>query len=502
MNLIVRVVTLPYRWLRAAWGFLNPKLKAGRIPYGRTILVMQLIGALVFVGYTLAKKQIHLPFAPQPYYVQVVLPNAAGLDPSKEPEAGVAGAQAGKVVDVKYEHGEALVTLRLDPDLRGKIFADATASLRPINVLQVLIVNIDPGDPASGPLEGEGPIKPQNTDSFVAIDQLTDVLDADTQAQVQILISEAERALHGREPQLRKILARVGSLTETAKPVAAALRERRELLTKLVGNLDTVFTTLGQRGRQLGDVLTAGNKVLSVTSDRERELSRATRELAPTVVQADSALHAGQRLAEPLNYTLDKLLPVTDRLEPAAQKTLALIPQASDFLDLGQSLVDDSARPIHLFEQGTRGLAGRVENDLTPAIAKFRTTIDALDKYKGGIAQTADLWSGAFSTNGNGGTYSQIYFGNTEFPPDGLGLSAAAAKKRGSHPSKLSVMLARALELTCREENVTACGLRFSLPGLPSKPVTKAPSSSATGDAVAGAAAAEARRQAQPEAGG
>ncbi len=54
------------------------------------------------------------------------------------------------------------------------------------------------------------------------------------------------------------------------------------------------------------------------------------------------------------------------------------------------------------------------------------------------------------------------------------------------------MMLARALELTCREENVAACGLRFSLPGLPDEPVTQAPPSSKTGDQVANAAAAEA----------
>ncbi len=438
MSLPRRILTAPVRAARGAWDFVNPRLKAGRIPYGRTILVMYLIGAIIFVGYTLVKKNIRLPFSPQPYYVQVMLPNAAGLDPAKEPEAGVAGAEAGRVVDVQYVDGQALVTLRLDPDLRGKIFADATASLRPINVLQVLIVNIDPGNPDSGPLDGEGPIKPENTDTFVAIDQLTSVLDADTQAQVQILIAEAQRALKGREPELRKTLAEVGDLTETAKPVAAALRERRELITKLVGNLDTVFTTLGQRSGQLGDVISAGNRILQVTSDRSQQLSQATRELAPTVVQAHAALDAGRKLAVPLNYTLDKLLPVSDQLEPAAQKTLALIPQASDFLDLGQSLVDDSTRPIHLFEQGTRGLADRVKTDLTPAVAKFKTTISALDKYKGGIAQTADLWSGAFSTNGNGGTYTQVYFGNGEITPEGLGLSASAARARKKNPSKLA----------------------------------------------------------------
>ena len=480
----------------------NPKLKAGRIPLGRTTLALLAIGALIFVGYTLTKKEIRLPFGPDPYYVKVILPDAAGLDPSKEPAAGVAGASAGRVVDVTYEDGQATATLRLDPDLRGKVFADATASLRPINVLQVLIVNVNPGNPETGPLPDDQPITADRTDSFVGIDELTSVLDADTQAQVQILITEAARALKGREPELRAILAKVGDLTGTAKPVAAALRERRELITKLVANLDLVFTTLGQRGSQLGEVISAGNQVLSVTSDRETELAEATRELAPTVVEAQQALAAGRKLAVPLDYTLDRLIPVAGQLQPAADKVLDLIPQADSFLDLGQSIVDESSRPIKLFEQGTRGLAGRVDRDLTPAVAKFRETIEALDKYKGGIAQTADLWSGAFSTVGNGGSYSQVYFGNAELTPEGLGLSAAAARERGDQPSKLETMLAKVLEITCRETNVAACGLRFTLPGLPEEPVTNPPATSKTADQLTAAAdAADTAEAASEQAG-
>jgi virulence factor Mce-like protein len=471
VSVLRRILTWLGRPFRAAWNFANPKLKAGRIPYGRTIYVLFAIGALVFVGYTLAKKEIRLPLSSDPYYVQVVLPDAAGLDPSKEPAAGVAGAEAGRVVEVEYVDGQAVATLRLDPEMEGKIFADATASLRPINVLQVLIVNINPGNPETGPLPAGQQITSDRTDAFVGIDELTSILDADTQAQVQILISEAARALTGREPELRATLSEVGELTETSLPIARALRERRELLTELTGNLDVVFTTLGQRGSQLGEVLSSGSRVLEVTADREAELSAATRQLAPTLVEAERSLLAGRRLAEPLSYALDQLLPVSDQLQPAADKTLALIPQAQGFLELGDVVSRDAKRPVNLFEEGTRGLAGRVKRDLIPAVDKFDETITALDKFKGGIAQTADLWSGAFSTNGNGGTYSQVYFGNSESTPEGLGLSPAAARSRSGSPSELELMLAEALERTCATVNTAACGLRFQLPGLPDQPV-------------------------------
>lgn len=475
-----RLGTLPARAGRQAWRFANPKLKAGRIPYARTVLILQLIAALVFVGYTLNKKGIALPFAPEPYYVEVILPDAAGLDPAKEPAAGVAGATVGKVSAVSYEDGQAVATLRLDPEVEGKIFADATASLRPINVLQVLEVNINPGDPASGPLPEEQAISADRTDAFVPIDELTSLLDADTQAQVQILISEAAIALDGREPELRKILAEVGELTATATPLARALDQRRRLLGDLVDNLDVVFATLGERGTQLTRAIDAGSRTLEVTAGREAELSAGVRELAPTVVEAQRSLGAARELASPLNAALDQLLPVAGNLEAASARALELIPQADEFLTVGGRLVEQGAEPVRLFEAGTRGLGPRIKRDLIPAIDSFGVTISALDKFKGGIAQTSDLWSGAFSATANGGTYSQVYFGNGEFSPEGLGLAPSAARSRHGRPSKLELMVAKALERTCAE-NAAACSLRFGLSELPDEPVLDLPSGTEEG---------------------
>ena len=471
MSPLRRLLTLPARAARGAWRFANPRLKAGRIPYGRTVLVMQLIGALIFVGYTLAKKDIALPFGPEPYFVEVELIDAAGLDPAKEPAAGVAGAAVGKVVEVDYEDGQAVATLRLEPELEGKIFADASASLRPINVLQVLIVNIDPGDPESGPLPQGQRIAADRSDGFVAIDELTSVLDADTQAQVRVLIAEAATALKGREPELRRILDRLGALTDTATPIARELDRRRDRLRRLVDHLDAVFATLGERRAQLAQAINAGSRTLAVSAGRESELASATRTLAPLVGDARRSLAAARGLAEPLNFTLDRLLPVAGNLEPTAARGLELIAEADRFLDTSELLVNEAQTPVRLFEKGTRGLPERVERDLIPAIDAFGETIAALDKYKGGIAQTADLWSGAFSNNANGGPYSQIYFGNQEITPEGLGFGPAAARSGGGRPSKLELMLAEALERTCRESNPAACALRFSVPELPEEPV-------------------------------
>ena len=458
------------RFARGTKEFVDPSLKAGRVPFTRTVLLLELAAALIFVGYTLVKKDFQFPWSPEPYYVQVILPDAKGLVPSKEPGAGVAGAFAGKVVEVEEEHGRALVTLRLDADYEGKIFNDATAEVRPTSVLQTLIVNILPGDPATGQLEEGTPIEPNNTTAFVHIDELTSVLDADTQAQVQILINEAATALRGREPELRAILLEVGRLAEGATPVAAALDKRRRLLTKLVDGLDEVFATLGLRGRQLAAALELANQTLAVTGARAPELSETTRAFAPTLVEAQRALAATRAFAVPLDAALTSLNPAASELEPFANSLVELAPQADEYLGLTENLVADASKPVGQLSAGLRGQAERVRSEQIPALDELIKLIDLIIKYRGGLVQFGDNFSGAFSGRNNYGGYTQAALVNAELVPEGLGLSASAAESTDGEPSRLAVMLSKALELTCEDANPLACLMRFNLPGMPSEP--------------------------------
>ena len=137
------------------------------VPFGKSILALQLLAALTFLGYTAIKKDVRVPLITSaPFEFDVVLPDAEGLQPVKEPAVGVAGAPAGKVSKVQIDRGRARVTLRVDHDLEGKIFKDATATVRPTSALQTLAVNISPGTPASGKLEA-GDDDPAGADGVV-----------------------------------------------------------------------------------------------------------------------------------------------------------------------------------------------------------------------------------------------------------------------------------------------------------------------------------------------
>ena len=416
------------------WGFVNPKSSVHQVPYGRLVIVLQLFAALAFLGYTLTKKGIRLPGTESPYTIQVEIDDAKGLDRVDEPGAAVGGAVLGRVTNVHYEAGHAVATLTLDPDVRGKVFADASAELRPASAIQNLIVNVDPGTPAAGPLEDGTAIDQSRTSAFVAIDELTSVLDADTRAYVQILVAEAHRGLRGTEDELGDALLEVADLAETATPISRSLATRRELLTRLVGELDTVFTTLGDRGVELGNAVAAGSDTLAVTASRERELAAAVRQLAPTLVAADRSLDATADLAELLVPALDQLIPAAGDLGDSAKRLGALIPAADVFLDRFDDLTRRGAEPSALLLKGTRNLSGKF-GDLIPTAKDLARLANTMAEFRNGAAQLADTLSGSTSVNDHGGTYGQVDVLGFEAPKaENFGLGAAAAKGRRDRP--------------------------------------------------------------------
>lgn len=463
--------SFPRRFLEGAKRFADPPLKIGRIPFGRTVLILELIAALTFLTYTLIKKDFLIPFVSDPYIVDVIVPDAQGLNAAKEPAAGVAGVPSGKVMSVNVEQGLAHVKVRLGSDLRGKVFNDATVFVRPTSVLQTLMVNIIPGNPASGPLPEGRPIMPQNTTPYVAIDDLTGLLDSDTQTQVQILIEEAATALSGREPELRQILGKLAHLTDVTVPVARTLAERRRLLAQLTDHNDVLFKTLGRRGDQLASAIDAGSRTLEVTARRGPELAQATREFAPALAQIQSALASSRALAQPLVPALDELVPVAHEIGPASERLRELNPELDDLVHTAKGLVREGRTPVKQLSGGLKGLPQRIQKDQVPALKELLDLSDLLYKYRKGLVQFADNFSGLTSWNANSGTYGPITLVDLALDPASFGLGASAAKTSGDGPSKLSKMLAQVLEHTCRESNPAACLFRFGLPGMPAKPL-------------------------------
>ncbi len=455
--------------------WLRMRAKRSRpVPFGMSILALQLVAALTFLGYTAIKKDVRVPLLTSaPFEFDVLLPDAEGLQPVKEPAVGVAGAPAGRVSKVRVEKGRARVTLRVDSEFEGKIFKDASATVRPTSALQTLTVNVDPGTPGSGKLQEDDTIPPARTGSFVSVDDLTSMLDADTQAQVQVLIRELAGALDGREPELRRIARELGRLTDGATPLTNALSDRRVLLRRLTDHLDTLFTTLGSRGEQLSAAVHLGNRTLELTERRAPQIEDSLRDLAPMLQETRLALRESRRLAEPLSPALDRLIPEIPDARLAASRLRATLPPLGRFVSAAGGVTRDGRRPARQLANGLVNQAELIRNDQTPALKELIGLVNLLERNRHGVIKFARNVSGVTSVNRRAGTYGQFNILNFESSPQAFGFPSSAARSRNGAPSRLSRSLGEMLERTCREGNAAACQLRFQVPGLPQTPIVR-----------------------------
>jgi hypothetical protein len=112
--------------------------------------------------------------------------------------------------------------------------------------------------------------------------------------------------------------------------------------------------------------------------------------------------------------------------------------------------------------QGSDDLGGRLAG-LIPTAEDLTELSILLDKYKEGMAQTADTLSGALSVQDNGGAYGQVSVLRFEsMKPENFGFEEGEVERE-----ELAAMVAAGLEQTCREVNPLACLVRLQIPGLP-----------------------------------
>lgn len=451
--------------MRTLARFIFPQRVTRAVPFGRLSILVQLTAVAIFLGYILFNTGVRPPFVHDPYELQVAFRDASGLDEDNRPSAAVAGIQMGRVTGVRLEDGRAIATLELDPDARGRIFRDASAQIRPINAINQLIVNVDPGTPSEGAL-GEGElIAAERNSTHVQFDRILEVFDADTRAFLQVVLTEAERGLRGRGGELRAALDRLGELTDPSVRVADALADRRQLLARLVEDLNTIFAQLATRDERLAEVVAAGSETLAVSGAREEELARVVQALPSTLDAAERALRGSRQLAEPLVPALDRLTSAAEPLPETLRDTRAFLPDARTLLEDVDALARDGAQPVRTLSEVARQLEPTARAATEP-VRELLPIVRDLDQRKEGVTQTTELLSGALSTNDANGPRLRTFV-IREINPQNLGLPASAARSSGPGPSRLQRQLAEALDAVCREGDMAACTRRLEVSGLP-----------------------------------
>lgn len=433
-----------------------------RTPLGWLAIVAYGLLAVAGIGYLLASQGVKAPGLDHRYRLEVAFPDAGGLKTENHNPVTVAGVTLGEVERVRYSGGRAVATLRMEQESEGRIFRDARASVVPRSALNDLTVDIAPGRRARGALGDGDRLRPAPDAAPVGSDQVIDTLDADTRAQVQILLGELSVGLKGRPGELQRAVASLGDASASGRRVSGQLARRRVLLARLVTDLDRVLGALGDRGTHLADSIEYGRRTLDAVSAREPELRATLRQLPATLASLSTAMDEVTALSGPAVPALERLRP-TARALPAGLRSLReFTPSARRLLREADPLVTRGRAPARDLRTALRELR-LGSTALRPAVRDTLPLVRAIDKNKEGVGLLGERFSGVFSTNDANGPILRGLGFFEDINPRNLGFPANPTAAQRAQMTTQSV---EALTRLC-ESNALACVARYLIPGLP-----------------------------------
>jgi phospholipid/cholesterol/gamma-HCH transport system substrate-binding protein len=389
--------------------------------------------------------------------------NADGLAQGEKPAVMVAGVQLGRVTDVRYVDGYAQATLSLDDSARRKIFRNATVLISPRSALNDLTVDIEPGSPSAGPLPVGAVIPQTQTQPAVNFDELTSVLNLDTRSQLAAVIDALGIGLHGRSSSIDQALVELQPFLGDTSRLAAEMAVHRQMLSRLISDLDVVFTTLGQRGQQLRTIISAGEGTLGVVAEHQAGVEQTMSALAPALRNVSRSLYAVNTLSRPLDPALTELKPLARALPGALSQLRSFVPPGEQLLGDLRTLDREGPPGVVSLHSLLQKLAP-ASNALEPTVRDLLPVTTALDRYPQGIGELGSNFSGVFSDQNANGPTMRAY-GFFEPPlPENFGLPVGTS---ASSLARMKTQLALALDHVCVTSNPLACLARYLTPQLP-----------------------------------
>jgi phospholipid/cholesterol/gamma-HCH transport system substrate-binding protein len=259
-------------------------------------------------------------------------------DPVRQFSKGI-----GRVIDIGYENGQAIVTLQIEKGGDYPVYKNATAAVKDQSAIGSKFVELNPGTPDAGAL-GDGVIPQSQTKSSRDIYQILDLFDPSARAATSGFLTQFGGGLTGQADNFRDFVA-------TAP----------DTLT----DLGTVSHSIATPKADLPSLLNAADRLSGRFKGREQQI-------ASLINQTDSTFAA---------FTVDDAKPLSDLLQKAPS-TLDELKAATDSLNAPLS---DTHEAMAGFEPGAKSL-GDSEKDLR---GTFRDGVPVLHDVPDVADQTA-----------------------------------------------------------------------------------------------------------------
>jgi phospholipid/cholesterol/gamma-HCH transport system substrate-binding protein len=367
--------------------------------YAPAMIAITLMGALALgvAAYILAHQRLRFPWQ-ESYTVRIELASAQAISPGQGQTVVVAGVAVGAITRVELHQGLAVVEAEIDPDKLPRVYANATALVRPKTGLQDMVVALDPGTPRARALRDGDVIPVAHTRPQVSLDQVLAGLDADTRDYLRTLIAEGARGLDGRGEQLRAVLKAGAPTLRMTRRVTAAIADRRTKVRRLIRNLRLLGEATAGRDVQLAELVGSSAAAFAAIDSRQAALRDGLAELPAAVSVARTALAAARPFSDELGRTLTELLPTARGLDPALRSAGPLVREATPALKDVLALVR-AARPVAADLAPITADLETATPDLTATFGVLRHLTNELAYNPPGSEEGYLFWTAWFAHN-------------------------------------------------------------------------------------------------------
>ncbi|MEV4422565.1 MlaD family protein [Patulibacter sp. NPDC049589] len=429
-------------------------------PLGRTLLIGLVVIGLLLVGVVLSVNKVG-PFAGKGYVVEATFRDAGGIKAGDDATVTIAGVDSGRVVGIAHRDGRAVLRLRLDDDTAGKLHAGATATVRPRSQLGDLVVELTPGPRSGRALRAGDRLGADATNASVPFSRVVSTLDADTRTWLQLLVGELDRGVGGdaRGQELRRAMRSLEPLSASATSVTGKLAKRRTTLTRLVRDLDVLFSATGRRGTELRRTIVAARQVLGVTGDGAADVRATVQALPGTLAQTRAALASVRKLGDHLDPTLAALRPTVGELPDTLRTVKDALPGIDGLLGEAGKTANASAEPAGALDDTLQAAQAAVPV-LRPTTVRTGSIVTDINRNKDGIGLLGERFSGIFSTADQNGTLLRGLGFFEPFNPKNFGFGGSPTER-----AKAATAVVGAAAQVCKT-NAFACLLPFLVPGL------------------------------------
>lgn len=292
-------------------------------------------------------------------------------------QAKVSGVPVGKVSSVEeHDNGTAMVEVKIDSDVLGKLGAHPSAAIRPTTMLGGnYYVDLVPGG-GKGAFSGEIPAA--RTKIPVELDKVARALQPSALQGMRSSTARLDETLkNGGTAAIDRLLADAPPALAPAGEVLAATRgtNPRTDLPNLVRGLESTSRVLDQHEGQLDAIVRDLDSTSSVLGNRSNEL-------ADTIDQLPSTLDTANTGLSRLDTTLGKLRDTAGPAMPIARELDRTLEHADPVLRRARPLVTDLKNLL--------SDAHPLVRDLVPASRRATTVLDnlsgpVLDRVNGPI---------------------------------------------------------------------------------------------------------------------